>query len=75
MHITQAQQRYVIGFAGFCPHRVAQEQQHVHLAAADHGSDLLCAAAATRVQAAHRQTGGVPYHLGGNAGGDQVMFR
>ena len=63
------------GSPGLAPTGVTEEQQHVHLATADHGSDLLGTAAASRIQRAHRQTGGIMDDFAGHARGDQVILR
>ena len=75
VHVAQAQQGHIVGLAGFGAHRIAEKQQHIHFAAADHGRDLLRAAAPARIQAAHRQAGGVVNDLTGDTGGHQLIFR
>ena len=75
MHVAQAQQHHVVRLAGLGTDGVTEEQQHVHLAAADHGSDLLGTAAASRIQRAHRQTGGIMDDFAGHARGNQVILR
>ena len=75
MHITQAQQRGIVGFPGLGPHRVPEEQQHIHFPAADHGRDLLGASAAARVQAAHRQPRCIMDDFAGYTGSHQLILR
>jgi hypothetical protein len=44
VHITQAQQRHLIGLTGLCIDGVAEEQEQIDLVAGDAGRDLLVAA-------------------------------
>jgi len=75
VHVTQAQQHHIIRLTGLGADRIAEKEQHVDLTAADHGSDLLGTAAPARIQAAHRQPGGIVDDLAGHTGGNQFVLR
>ena len=75
VHIAQPQQGDGVGFIRPGADRIAEKQQHIHLAAGDHRGNLLGPAARAGIQAVHGQAGGFPHNLAGHAGGDKFVFR
>ena len=56
MHITQAQQGHLVGLAGLCVDRIAEEQEQIDLIAGNAGCDLLITALNTCQKALDLQT-------------------
>jgi len=74
MHITQAQQRHLIGFAGLCVDGIPEEQQQVDLIAGDAGCDLLIAALDPCQKALYLQARGLTDQFSGGACGYQLVL-
>ena len=74
MHITQAQQGHLVGLAGLCVDRIAEEQEQIDLIAGNAGCDLLITALNTCQKALDLQTRCLGDQLAGGTRSHQFML-